>query len=39
MFFLGCSTLVVWFLVDNTTVLQLYYFYALGYSNVILFQV
>jgi len=36
---LGCTTLLVWFFVDKTEILRLYYLYCLGYSAVVLFQV
>jgi len=39
LFIFGCSTMLVWLLVDNTLMIELYYLYSLGYTGVIIFQV
>lgn len=38
MFVGGCCTLVVWLLVDDPRMVQLYYAYIAGYSAVVVFQ-
>ncbi|VBB79640.1 Putative Glycosyltransferase Family 4 [Podospora comata] len=38
MLIMGTGTMLVWTLVDNAQMLELYYIYLLGYSGVILFQ-
>ncbi|KAK0701536.1 hypothetical protein B0T21DRAFT_417089 [Apiosordaria backusii] len=38
MLIMGTGTMLVWILVDNATMIELYYIYLLGYSGVILFQ-
>ncbi|KAK4200751.1 family 4 putative glycosyltransferase [Triangularia verruculosa] len=38
MLIMGTGTMLVWVLVDNATMIQLYYIYLLGYSGVIVFQ-
>ncbi|KAK4162961.1 family 4 putative glycosyltransferase [Cladorrhinum sp. PSN259] len=35
---MGCSTIAVWNLVENRTMVELYYLYILGYTGVIIFQ-